>query len=49
MGIMQKVLEPPAPAIAAPSDAETRVRLKSAKLAFCETLLGICVPDLLHH
>jgi hypothetical protein len=49
MGIMQKVLEPPAPAIATPSDAETRARLKPAKLAFRETLLGISVPDFLPH
>jgi hypothetical protein len=46
MGIMQKVLEPPASAIGAPSDAEARARLKPARLAFRETLLGISVPDL---
>jgi hypothetical protein len=49
MDIMKNVLEPPAPAIAAPPDMEPRVRLKPAKLAFRETLLGISVPDLLPH
>ncbi|MDQ3922835.1 MAG: hypothetical protein M3309_02720 [Actinomycetota bacterium] len=45
MNIMMNVLEPPAPAIAAP-EAEPRALLKPAKLAFRETLLGISVPDL---
>jgi hypothetical protein len=45
MGIMKNVLEPEA--VAAPSDAETVARPKSAKQAFQEILLGITVPDLL--
>jgi hypothetical protein len=42
MDIMRKVLEPPAPAIA----AGARAPLKPAKLAFREALLGIDVPEL---
>jgi hypothetical protein len=49
MDIMKNVLEPPAPTVAVTPDMEPRVRPKPAKMAFRETLLGISVPELLHH